>query len=112
MMTVRAVAIPMLLVLHACGGGPPSPEEKLRSAVIDFNGHVVIMKSTSTFAEYREVIRVTREHEGVVAATPFLFVEGTLNARGELVTIAVKGVAADETPVGERITPAPAQPQN
>lgn len=105
-MPTRALLVSAVSGLLACGGGGgASPADELRRAVIEFNGHVVIMKNTLDFTDHRDVASVVREQDGVVGATPFAFAEGVIHFRGKSEAMAVKGIAVDDTPVGRRITP-------
>jgi lipoprotein-releasing system permease protein len=49
--------------------------EVLRDKINGVNAHVVVLKRTSTFAEYRDVLGVVEKMPGVVAAEPFIFAE-------------------------------------
>ena len=58
------------------------PPDVLRAKIIGVNAHVVVLKSSSTFAEYREALGVVENIPGVVAAEPFIFAELEIQRAG------------------------------
>jgi lipoprotein-releasing system permease protein len=65
----------------------------LRDKINGVNAHVIVLKSQSTFAEYRDVLAVVEKTPGVVAAEPFIFVELFIStAKHAQVSVALKGV--------------------
>ncbi len=98
-----SVAAVVIAVICACRGA--SSEDPLRKAILDFNGHIVIMESEGYFTEYRDVIAEIRKQPDVVDAYPFMFTEVTVIAHGHDVGVAIKGVDLDRTPLGKRVTP-------
>jgi lipoprotein-releasing system permease protein len=69
-------------------------EQQFRDKVLGVNAHVIVMKSQSTFAEYRDVMRKAREIDPeVVAVQPFIFAEMlATRGKGQLSGVAIKGI--------------------
>jgi lipoprotein-releasing system permease protein len=64
-----------------------------RDKVLGVNAHVLIMKNTSEFTNYRDVEEMARNTRSVVAVQPFVFQEiQVTRGKGELSIGAVKGV--------------------
>ena len=72
-------------------------EEQFREKVLGVNAHVIIMKNTSDFDEYRHVMDVAQNIDpDVIAVQPFIFTEMLVTrGRGELSGVAIKGVDPD-----------------
>jgi lipoprotein-releasing system permease protein len=69
-------------------------QKQFRDKVLGVNAHVIVLKSQSTFAEYRDVMKTSREIDPeVLAVQPFIFAE-MLATRGEgaLSGVAIKGI--------------------
>src|SRR5262245_11975187 len=75
-------------------------EKQFRDKVLGVNAHVIVLKSQSTFAEYRDVMKTAQEiDEDVIAVQPFIFAEMLVTrGKGQLSGVAIKGV--DPTLVG------------
>lgn len=69
-------------------------QQQFREKVLGVNAHVIIMKNTTDFAEYRDVMEVARNiDEQVLSVQPFIFVEMLVTrGKGELSGVAIKGV--------------------
>jgi len=69
-------------------------QKQFRDKVLGVNAHVIVLKSQSTFAEYRDVMKTAREIDrDVVAVQPFIFAEMlATRGKGELSGVAIKGV--------------------
>jgi lipoprotein-releasing system permease protein len=65
----------------------------LRDKINGVNAHVIVLKSSASFAEYRDVLAVVEKTPDVVAAEPFIFVELFIStAKHAQVSVALKGV--------------------
>jgi len=69
-------------------------QQQFREKVLGVNAHVIIMKNTADFAEYRDVEKISREIDPEVEAVqPFIFVEMLVTrGKGELSGVAIKGI--------------------
>jgi hypothetical protein len=69
-------------------------QDQFRDKVLGVNAHVIIMKSSTDFAEYRDVMDgAQRIDPDVVAVQPFIFLELlATTGNGRISGVAVKGV--------------------
>ena len=69
-------------------------QQQFRDKVLGVNAHVIVMKSQSTFAEYRDVMKTAKAIDpDVLAVQPFIFAEMLVTrGKGELSGVAIKGV--------------------
>ena len=69
-------------------------EAQFREKVLGVNAHVIIQKSQSTFAEYRDVMETARTIDPeVLAVQPFIFAEMLVTrGKGHLSGVAIKGI--------------------
>jgi lipoprotein-releasing system permease protein len=69
-------------------------QDQFRDKVLGVNAHVIIMKSSTDFAEYRDVMDTARAIDpDVIAVQPFNFLELlATTGRGRISGVAVKGV--------------------
>ncbi len=69
-------------------------EAQFREKVLGVNAHVIVQKSQSTFAEYRDVMEIARTVDpDVLAVQPFIFAEMLVTrGRGHLSGVAIKGI--------------------
>jgi lipoprotein-releasing system permease protein len=69
-------------------------QKEFQDKVLGVNAHVIIMKNTPDFSEYREVMERSKAiHPEVRSAQPFIFVEMLVTrGKGELSGVAIKGV--------------------
>jgi lipoprotein-releasing system permease protein len=69
-------------------------QQQFRDKVLGVNAHVIVLKSQSTFAEYRDVMQTARDVDpDVIAVQPFIFAEMLVTrGKGELSGVAIKGV--------------------
>jgi lipoprotein-releasing system permease protein len=69
-------------------------QDAFRDKVLGVNAHVIIMKTSTDFAEYREVMDAARNiDEDVLAVQPFIFVEMlATTGKGQISGVAIKGV--------------------
>jgi lipoprotein-releasing system permease protein len=72
-------------------------EQQFREKVLGVNAHVIIMKSSQDFKEYRDVMaRAQAIDPDVIAVQPFIFAEMLVTrGKGELSGVAIKGVDPD-----------------
>ncbi len=69
-------------------------QQQFREKVLGVNAHVIVMKSSSDFYEYKDVMETARDIDpDVIAVQPFIFAEMLVTrGRGELSGVAIKGV--------------------
>ena len=69
-------------------------QQQFKDKVLGVNAHVIVLKSQTTFAEYRDVMdKAKRIDPDVLAVQPFIFAEMlATRGKGELSGVAVKGV--------------------
>jgi lipoprotein-releasing system permease protein len=69
-------------------------QQQFRDKVLGVNAHVIVLKSQTTFPEYRDVMKKAMEVDpDVLAVQPFIFAEMLVTrGKGELSGVAIKGV--------------------
>jgi lipoprotein-releasing system permease protein len=69
-------------------------EDQFRDKVLGVNAHVIIMKNSTDFAEYRDIMELAEEVDSdVIAVQPFNFVEMlATTGTGRISGVAIKGV--------------------
>src|SRR5690349_4287365 len=69
-------------------------QQQFRDKVLGVNAHVIVLKSQTTFAEYRDVEKTAMTIDpDVIAVQPFIFAEMLVTrGKGELSGVAIKGV--------------------
>jgi lipoprotein-releasing system permease protein len=69
-------------------------QQAFRDKVLGVNAHVIVMKSQSTFAEYRDVMKTAKAIDPeVLAVQPFTFAEMLVTrGKGEISGVAIKGI--------------------
>ena len=74
-------------------------QQAFRAKVLGVNAHVIIMKNTADFSEYRKIEKMAANIDPrVVAVQPFIFVEMLVTrGKGELSGVAIKGVDPEKT---------------
>jgi lipoprotein-releasing system permease protein len=74
-------------------------QKEFREKVLGVNAHIIIMKNTGDFREYRRIEKLAYEIDPrVVAVQPFIFVEMLVTrGKGELSGVAIKGVDPEKT---------------
>jgi lipoprotein-releasing system permease protein len=71
-------------------------QKAFKDKVLGVNAHVLVMRNTLDFGNYRDVEKTAAAEPGVVAVQPFVFVEMLITrGKGELSGIALKGVDPD-----------------
>jgi lipoprotein-releasing system permease protein len=74
-------------------------QKQFRDKVLGVNAHVLVLKRTPEFAEYRDVIDVAMKSPGVVAAAPFLINPMLVTSGDKTATgVLMKGVDPFEMP--------------
>jgi lipoprotein-releasing system permease protein len=75
-------------------------QKEFRDKVLGVNAHIIVMKSQSTFAEYRDVMKTAQAVDSdVIAVQPFIFAEMLVTrGKGKISGVAIKGI--DPTLVG------------
>lgn len=92
----------VLAVVAACGSSAPTDRGKLRDVVLAINGHANVVKMTSAFADYRDVLATAKRVAGVTSAEPIVFENATAASPAAAnVAIEVKGVEAGGPGAGE-----------
>ncbi len=69
-------------------------QQQFEDKVLGVNAHVIVLKSQTTFAEYRDVMDKAKKIDpDVLAVQPFIFAEMLVTrGKGELSGVAIKGV--------------------
>src|ERR1041385_664436 len=69
-------------------------QQQFRDKVLGVNAHVIVLKSQTTFAEYRDVMQTAQSIDSdVLAVQPFIFAEMLVTrGKGQLSGVAIKGV--------------------
>lgn len=69
-------------------------QQQFRDKVLGVNAHVIVLKSQTTFAEYRDVMKTAQGIDPeVLAVQPFIFAEMLVTrGKGQLSGVAIKGV--------------------
>ncbi|MEO8703345.1 MAG: ABC transporter permease [Kofleriaceae bacterium] len=69
-------------------------QKQFRDKVLGVNAHIIVLKSQTTFAEYRDVMKTAAEIDpDVLAVQPFIFAEMLVTrGKGELSGVAIKGI--------------------
>src|SRR6185436_2784614 len=69
-------------------------EQQFREKVLGVNAHVIVMKTSQDFSEYRDTMeRAMAIDPDVLAVQPFIFAEMLVTrGKGELSGVAIKGV--------------------
>jgi lipoprotein-releasing system permease protein len=69
-------------------------QQQFRDKVLGVNAHVIVMKSQSTFAEYRDVMDTAMHIDpDVIAVQPFIFAEMLVTrGNGKVAGVGIKGV--------------------
>jgi len=72
-------------------------QRQFREKVLGVNAHVLVMKNTNDFDDYREKEEIAMSiDEDVLAVQPFVFVEMLVTrGKGELAGVAIKGIDPD-----------------
>ena len=69
-------------------------QQQFRDKVLGVNAHVIVMKQSADFAEYRDVMETAKHIDpDVIAVQPFIFAEMlATRGKGKVAGVAIKGV--------------------
>jgi lipoprotein-releasing system permease protein len=84
-----AIGVATLLVIVAISSGFLST---FRDKVLGVNAHVIVLKSSASFPEYKEVMRMAESMDEVQAAAPFIINEMMIVRGNAISGILLKGV--------------------
>lgn len=84
-----AIGVATLLVIVAISSGFLST---FRDKVLGVNAHVIVLKSSVSFPEYREVVKIAQSMDEVTAAAPFIINEMMIVRENNISGILLKGV--------------------
>jgi len=84
-----AIGVATLLVIVAISSGFLST---FRDKVLGVNAHVIVLKSSASFPEYKEVMHLAESMDGVEAAAPFIINEMMIVRGNAISGILLKGV--------------------
>ncbi len=84
-----AIGVATLLVIIAISSGFLST---FREKVLGVNAHVIVLKSSTSFPEYREVMKIAESMDDVTAAAPFIINEMMIVKGNAISGILLKGV--------------------
>ncbi len=84
-----AIGVATLLVIVAISSGFLST---FRDKVLGVNAHVIVLKSSASFPEYKEVMRMAESMDEVEAAAPFIINEMMIVKGNAISGILLKGV--------------------
>lgn len=84
-----AIGVATLLVIVAISSGFLST---FRDKVLGVNAHVIVLKSSASFPEYKEVMRMAESMDEVEAAAPFIINEMMIVRGNAISGILLKGV--------------------
>jgi lipoprotein-releasing system permease protein len=91
-----AIGVATLLVIVAISSGFLST---FRDKVLGVNAHVIVLKSSISFPEYREVVDIAESMEEVTAASPFIINEMMIVKGNNISGILLKGVDPERLPL-------------
>jgi lipoprotein-releasing system permease protein len=67
-------------------------EEELKEKILGINAHIVVMEPGGAMSGYEEVTDKVKGVDGVLGATPFIYSQAMLSARGGVVGVVVRGL--------------------
>lgn len=67
-------------------------EEDLRNKILGVNAHLVVLELGKGMRYYQDVAEKTKEIEGVVASTPFIYQQAMLSAEGGVMGVVIRGL--------------------
>ncbi len=88
-----AIGVATLLVIVAISSGFL---DTFKQKVLGVNAHVIVLKSSLSFPEYREVVKISESMPHVTAAAPFIINEMMVVRGSNISGILLKGVDPDK----------------
>lgn len=94
MMTALSVAgvgvgvMALIVVLSVMSGF----EVDLQKKILGANAHIILLKYSDEFSEYKQVMEKVKEVPGVIGETPFIVGEVMLSANGNVAGSVIKGI--------------------
>jgi hypothetical protein len=86
-------APPAITTTTRPSSGSADEARALRDKILSISAHVIVLKNSATFAEYRDVLSTVKNIDDVVAAEPFIFLEVLIASAGHTpFGVALKGV--------------------
>jgi lipoprotein-releasing system permease protein len=70
-------------------------ESDLKSRILGIESHVVIMRHGDQMADYQHTLNKVSSHEGVIAATPFIYTQTMLRSAGGVSGAVLRGIDPD-----------------
>jgi lipoprotein-releasing system permease protein len=70
-------------------------ESDLKSRILGIESHVVIMRHGDQITDYQETLNKISSHEGVIAATPFIYTQTMLRSAGGVSGAILRGIDPD-----------------
>jgi lipoprotein-releasing system permease protein len=84
-----AVGVMALIVVIAVMSGF---EADLKSRILGGQSHIILMRASGPFTEYRDLIRKIEGSAGVEAATPFIYTQTMLRSTGAATGAVLRGI--------------------
>lgn len=79
-------------------------EEDLRGKILGVNAHLVVLELGKGMRYYQDVAEKTKQVEGVVASTPFIYQQAMLSGEGGVMGVVIRGL---DLPTGGDVTVLP-----
>jgi len=67
-------------------------EEDLRNKILGVNAHLVVLELGKGMRYYQDVAEKTKQVEGVVASTPFIYQQAMLSGGGGVMGVVIRGI--------------------
>ncbi len=72
-------------------------QREFRDKILGTQSHIVITRSGATLMrEWRDILQKTRDHEGVVAASPFVYGQAMFSFNNRVLGAVVRGIVPDQ----------------
>lgn len=96
---VMVASSSMIVVMSVMNGF----SSDLRSKILGANAHLMVIKYGKDFAEYKSVIKKTKDIDGVVEASPFILNEGMVSSRKNISGAMITGIDIDQMRRSDRL---------